>query len=514
MAVDARHETRSTGVGDVPVTLVSLLFVMLGVGALAIIVSYVSEVLNAPLANPSAASQFFLFLASYGILIPLMLVAASVYFIRMGLRLFQRRVTAAAWARQLLLWIVIVLVVMALQGFLSGMNSADGLGAGLTNAGPFALLAAVCALAYWWLGANLEGFKGQETLAETSARGAWNLLIPTLFVLVIVAARPLEETFITSLTNQRFAGGADYETQFIGLNNYARLLGIRFDFVGCVTDEATGGCATNADGAIVFPRPRDALDPGYLDLRFREVVTIPLGSSMFVFSARDRDFWNSVGNTLYFTIASVTLELLLGLGIALIINSKFKGRGLLRTAMLVPWAIPTVVSARLWELMLRDNSSGFINMVLLQLGLIAQPQAWLANPALQIPALIMVDVWKTTPFMALILLAGLQVIPSDIYEAADVDGASKTRQFFRITLPLLTPAIAIALIFRTLDAIRVFDLFQVLLGRAKLSMATYNHEQLVNNQDGGYASAIGVVIFIIILIFTVIYTRALNVKAE
>ena len=146
--------------------------------------------------------------------------------------------------------------------------------------------------------------------------------------------------------------------------------------------------------------------------------------------------------------------------------------------------------------------------------MISQPQAWLANPALQIPALIMVDVWKTTPFMALILLAGLQVIPGDIYEAADVDGASKIRQFFKLTLPLLTPAIAIALVFRTLDAVRVFDLFQVLLGRARLSMATYNHEQLVNNQDGGYASAIGVVIFVIILVFTVIYMRVLKVRAE
>jgi trehalose/maltose transport system permease protein len=514
MAVDTRQEVRPARVGDVPVTLVGLLFVALGAGAIAIIVTYVVEVLNAPLVDPTFGNQLFLFLASYGILIPLLLVAASVYFIRMGLRLFQRHVTAAAWAHQLLLWIVIVLVVLAIQGFLAGANTTDAIALGLSNGLPFALLAVVCAVAYWWLGANMAGFRGQETLVETSARGAWNLLIPTLFVLVIVAARPLEETFITSLTNQRFAGGADYETQFIGLQNYAKLLGVRFDLIQCVTDEATGGCAVNADGATVFPRPRDALDEGYMELRYRDVFTVPIGNSAFVFSARDRDFWNSVGNTLYFTVASVSLELLLGLGIALIINSKFKGRGLLRTAMLVPWAIPTVVSARLWELMLRDNSSGFINMVLLQLGLIAQPQAWLANPALQIPALIMVDVWKTTPFMALILLAGLQVIPSDIYEAADVDGASKTRQFFRITLPLLTPAIAIALVFRTLDAVRVFDLFQVLLGRAKLSMATYNHEQLVNNQDGGYASAIGVVIFIIILIFTVIYTRTLNVKAE
>jgi trehalose/maltose transport system permease protein len=221
-----------------------------------------------------------------------------------------------------------------------------------------------------------------------------------------------------------------------------------------------------------------------------------------------------VGNTLYFTIASVTLELLLGLFIAMVINSKFSGRGLMRAAMLVPWAIPTVISARLWEIMLRDNQSGVINNFLVAIGLLERSQAWLANPDLQIPAMIMIDAWKTTPFMALILLAGLQVIPSDIYEAADVDGASKARQFFTITLPLLRPAVAVALVFRTLDAIRVFDVFQLLLGRAKLSMATYNYEVLVSNQELGYASAIGVIIYVIIFIFAMGYVKILGVSTE
>ena len=513
MAVQTRQDSRSA-VPELPVMLVSLLFIALGAGAIAIIVSYVVQALNAPLENPTPASQFFLFLASDGMLIPVLLVGAAVYFVRMGLRLYKRHAAAAAWAHQLLLWLVIVLVVLTLQTATAGLSTPDGLLPAVSSAAPYAVLAILCAVAYWWLGANMASFQGQETLAEANARSAWNLLVPTLIVLVIVAARPLEETFITSLTNQRFAGGADYQTQFIGLENYARLLGIRFDIIPCIPAEG-GGCLVDTQNNPAFPRPRDYLDTDYTSQRYREVFVVPLGSSQeLLFSARDRDFWNSVGNTLYFTVVSVTLELLLGLGIALIINSKFRGRGLLRTAMLVPWAIPTVVSARLWELMLRDNSSGFINMALLQLGLISQPQAWLANPALQIPALIMVDVWKTTPFMALILLAGLQVIPGDIYEAADVDGASKIRQFFKLTLPLLTPAIAIALVFRTLDAVRVFDLFQVLLGRARLSMATYNHEQLVNNQDGGYASAIGVVIFVIILVFTVIYMRVLKVRAE
>jgi trehalose/maltose transport system permease protein len=126
----------------------------------------------------------------------------------------------------------------------------------------------------------------------------------------------------------------------------------------------------------------------------------------------------------------------------------------------------------------------------------------------------MVDVWKTTPFMALLLLAGLQTIPADLYEAAAVDGASKLRQFISITIPLLRPTIAVALVFRTLDALRAFDVFQVLLGRQRLSMATYNYETLVQAQDGGYASAIGVVIFILIFIFAIAYVRLLGVETE
>ncbi len=182
--------------------------------------------------------------------------------------------------------------------------------------------------------------------------------------------------------------------------------------------------------------------------------------------------------------------------------------------MLVPWAIPTVISARLWEVMLRDNQSGLINKILVDLNVIQSSQAWLANPSLQLNALIMVDVWKTVPFMALLLLAGLQTIPADLYEAASVDGANRVRQFFNITLPLLRSTIAVALVFRTLDALRAFDVFQVLLGRQKLSMATYNYETLVQAQDGGYASAIGVIIFILIFIFAVVYVRTLGVETE
>jgi trehalose/maltose transport system permease protein len=148
----------------------------------------------------------------------------------------------------------------------------------------------------------------------------------------------------------------------------------------------------------------------------------------------------------------------------------------------------------------------------MMVGAIDSPQAWLTTSALQLPSAIMIDVWKTAPFMALLLLAGLQVIPKELYESARVDGASRVREFVSITLPLLRPAIAVALIFRTLDALRVFDLFNVLFGRSEHSVSTYNFEMLINNQEAGYASAIGVLIFLLIFGFAVLYVRFLGVN--
>jgi trehalose/maltose transport system permease protein len=213
-----------------------------------------------------------------------------------------------------------------------------------------------------------------------------------------------------------------------------------------------------------------------------------------------------------FAASSVSLELLLGLFIALTVHSEFRGRGAMRAVMLIPWAIPTVVSARLWELMLKDTTAGVLNRGLMLVGAIETPQSWLTTPALQLPSAIMIDVWKTSPFMALLLLAGLQVIPKELYESARVDGASRFREFVSITLPLLRPAIAVALIFRTLDALRVFDLLNVLFGRSLHSVSTYNYQVLINNQQAGYASAVGVLIFFLIFGFAVAYVRFLGVN--
>lgn len=495
--------------------LVSGLLLILGVVPfLFIFVSIVTDpAIVAITQGEGEGSAVLAFLDGLGIIFPLLLGLFGIFVFRLGIRLRQRDIEAAAWSQQVFMWLSVVTGLLIIQTTIAALTEERTFAEWL---GPFILLALVLAVmvaSFWWLRRSEDTFVGMEQLFARDTRTAWNLLIPTVLVLIVVAARPLEQTFIASLTDRRFASGQ--EVHYVGLANYAQLLGIRLDAIPCETDD-NGACLLeeNRDGEleVVYPRPRDYLDESYRDLRYREVNTFDILGTHLVFSARDRDFMSSISNTLIFAFFSVILELVLGLFIALVVNSKFAGRGLLRTAMLVPWAIPTVVSARLWEMMLRDNTSGVVNSFVVGLG--GSSQAWLANPDLQIPAIIAVDVWKTTPFMALILLAGLQVIPSEIYEAADVDGASKLRQFISMTLPMLRPTIAVALVFRTLDAVRAFDVFQVLLGRQKLSMATYNFEVLVNNQQFGYASTVGVLIFVIILIFTVIYVRALGVTAE
>jgi trehalose/maltose transport system permease protein len=209
------------------------------------------------------------------------------------------------------------------------------------------------------------------------------------------------------------------------------------------------------------------------------------------------------------------LEFLIGLGIALVLNSQFKGRGGMRAAMLVPWAIPTVVSAQMWKWMFNDIS-GVVNDFLMKIHVLSSPQSWLADPSTSLASVVAVDVWKTTPFVALLLLAGLQVIPADVYEAAAVDGATGLQRLWRITLPLLRPAIAVTLIFRTLDSIRVFDIFNVFFGSTvgKLTMATAIQNTIVSNNEVGYGAALSVVMFVIIAIFVVVYTTVFKVEQQ
>jgi trehalose/maltose transport system permease protein len=239
-------------------------------------------------------------------------------------------------------------------------------------------------------------------------------------------------------------------------------------------------------------------------------VTPPsfVGLDNYTFVLSDPDWWHAVWITLIFTFFTVILESVIGLAIAMVANSKFKGRTLLRVAILIPWAIPTVVSSKVWQWMVNDIY-GVVNIILTNLHIIPQKIAWLATPATALPVIIAVDVWKATPFMALLLLAGLQLIPKDLYEAGAIDGATKIRQFWAITLPLVTPTLLVALIFRTLDALRVFDIFYVMVG-AQANMATmaiYNQQQLISFLDAGVGSATSVIIFIVILLFIVLYTR-------
>jgi len=238
-----------------------------------------------------------------------------------------------------------------------------------------------------------------------------------------------------------------------------------------------------------------------------------VGLDNFVALLADPDWWRAVVNTLFFTAVSVTIEVCLGFAIALTLNARFPARGALRAAVLIPWAIPTVVSAKMWAWMLQDVY-GVINALLLKLGIISTPVAWTASPHLAMVALIAVDVWKTTPFVALILLAGLQLLPADLFEAARVDGASTLTQFFRITLPLMKPAMAVAVIFRILDAMRIFDLVYVLTGNNQqtMTMAVYARQQLIDFQDFGKGSAAATLLFLVIALITVIYTMAVRLR--
>src|ERR671931_582724 len=290
-------------------------------------------------------------------------------------------------------------------------------------------------------------------LQRRQTRLGWLMLLPALAVVGFVAIYPLGKTIYYSFTNQEFLAGIE-PTKWVGLQNYRELW-------------------------------------------------------------HDSIFRTAIWTTIKFTLITVGFEFVLGMIIALVVNSNFRGRGAMRAVMLVPWAIPTVVAAQMWKWMF-DDVYGVINDLGVRLHLLSHSQAWISEPSTALASVCAVDIWKTTPFVALLLLAGLQVIPRELYEAADVDGANKLQQFWRITLPLLRPAILVTLIFRTLDALRVFDVFYVLLGQASATqtMAIYDQSTLVQTGDVGYGAAISVAIFLIISIFVVLYVTFLRVEEQ
>jgi trehalose/maltose transport system permease protein len=289
-------------------------------------------------------------------------------------------------------------------------------------------------------------------LQRRQMRLAWLLLVPSLAVVAFVAIYPLGKTVYQSFTDQEFLQLEP--THWVGLKNYHELW-------------------------------------------------------------HDTVFRSAVWRTIEFTLITVGFEFALGLAIALVVNSSFKGRGVMRAVMLVPWAIPTVVAAQMWKWML-DDTFGVVNDAGTRLHILSHSHAWISDPSTALASVCAVDIWKTSPFVALLLLAGLQVIPRDLYEAAEVDGASQLQQFWKITLPLLAPAILVTLIFRTLDALRVFDVFYVFFGNRldTQTMAIYDQDTIVGSGHVGYGAAISVAIFLIIALFVVIYVTFNRVTEE
>jgi len=217
------------------------------------------------------------------------------------------------------------------------------------------------------------------------------------------------------------------------------------------------------------------------------------------------DFWDAMTTTLIFSACSVFLEFLIGLAMALCMHEAFKGQGLLRTVVLVPWAVLTVVTAIMWRTIF-ESPQGFVNSIL------GGDTVWLGQEPHALIVIIIADVWKTAPFMALLILAGLQTIPGEIYEAARVDGATKWQRFIKITLPLLKPAILVALIFRTLDALRIFDLPYVLTKGANgtTTLSLIAQQTFAENRIYGLGAAYSVLTFITVMIVAFIYIRTVG----
>jgi trehalose/maltose transport system permease protein len=302
-------------------------------------------------------------------------------------------------------------------------------------------------------------YTGSEpSLQQQRARAAFWFLAPMLVMLAFVAAWPLFRSIMLSFTDASADNIFNGDWNWVGFQNY------------------------------IEARTRDNGE-----VRWRGVLVDP-------------DWWNAVWNTVRFSFVSVTLETMLGLLVALVLNAEFKGRAFVRAAILVPWAIPTIVSAKMWGWMLNDQY-GIINSILLNIGLIDSPIAWTARPDTAMIAVLIVDVWKTTPFMALLMLAGLQMVPRDMYEAARLDGIHPVKVFWRVTLPLLRPAIMVAVIFRLLDALRIFDLIYVLTPRSEgtVTMSVMSFQNIREFGDYAEGSAQSSILFAIIAVFVALY---------
>ncbi len=245
----------------------------------------------------------------------------------------------------------------------------------------------------------------------------------------------------------------------------------------------------------------------------RDVVFLPrafVGLANYARLLDDPAFWQAARFTVLFMLASVPLEVALGLGIALVLNQTFPGRGPLRALVLVPWAIPAAVSGRVFERIVAGGEHGAASWLLQGLGLAEQPVHWLGSEAGSFLALLVADAWKTTPFVAIILLAGLAQIPGTLHDQARVDGASLWRRFTAVTLPLLRPVLVVAVLFRMIEALRVFDVIYVLTGggpggaTTSLSLLAYEH---FSAGDLGYGAASSTVLFLVTFLLALVVVR-------
>ncbi len=245
---------------------------------------------------------------------------------------------------------------------------------------------------------------------------------------------------------------------------------------------------------------------------FRDVTYLPsefIRLSNYGRLLKDPNFWRSLRFTALFVAVSIPIEMILGIAFAVILNERLPHRNALRAAVLIPWAVPTIVAARTWEL-IYNYSYGLANFLLRLTHLSDAPVNWLGSPSSAFFALVIADVWKTTPFVAIIILAGLQTIPEEIYEQARVDGTVFYERFFKITLPILRPVIAVALIFRSIDTIRILDLIYVVTdggpGGSTTSLSLFGYKYF-NEGDFGYGSAIAVVVFILAFLLSISYLK-------
>ncbi len=243
----------------------------------------------------------------------------------------------------------------------------------------------------------------------------------------------------------------------------------------------------------------------------------PVGLANYQSLLEDGQFWHDLLRTLMFTGISVSVELALGMVLALVVSKKFRARALVRASILIPWAIPTAVSAMLW-VMFFDSRTGFVDFFLGRLGLPGSHLVWFNSAFFAWIPIILSDMWKNTPFMALLLMAGLQAIPQELYESARIDGAGSWQGFWRITVPLMRPVILVALIFRSLSALLVFSTVFVMTGggpgTATEVVAYYNWYQFFTSLNYGYGSAISVVITIVAMALALVYVRTMVHRGE